>query len=313
MSEIKKINIGGTEYDLPEGGGASAHVEGDALVINNSGGTGSGTGSSGGTSIVDVFELPENPDPNTMYRVTYHKIYQMYFNEDGMELLQDIEPLTILGGGKLNIYTLEELPNNPLSMVEGTNFNFYVIQENLYTYYNNTWVNNNDVCAIIGSLVGSTLTYGGLSNYYKTDFENNTIYIYKYTDLYLGSNRIDSEQLIYSGLHQTINDNNSLYKVIKIPPYVLSPIQNLTIRLTGGNAQEKWVFKPNVEWGGFIFLPTLTDINPLTMTSLQDPHWISGSIATIVDLDNDKKTWIILIGDHSPDADVYYKVEIYGK
>lgn len=45
----KYVSFDGSQFnELETGGGASAHVEGDALVINNSGGTGSGTGSGGG-------------------------------------------------------------------------------------------------------------------------------------------------------------------------------------------------------------------------------------------------------------------------
>lgn len=187
MAEIKKINIGGTEYSLPEGGGASAYVEDDALVINNSGGTSSSGGSSSGSGVSSVFEdvdaLPDSPDGQKIYRVAVSQYsYCVYY--DGS--LLNLTELFKQDGITINIIQVSELPENPEIFMnqEAFTLTFYVMGEDLYGYDNltgsNTWLSNTELLALMRGEFGTD--YGGMiTSLDTTNLTDGCAYIYSTT------------------------------------------------------------------------------------------------------------------------------------
>lgn len=149
MSEIKKINVGGVEYDLSgSGGGAEAYVDGDALYINNSGTPGTGGNVDGGGSSVfkEVGELPENIDPNIIYKIKDYKI-----NIGG--LLVSSGDLTVRDSSVLEFkfYYVNELPSTDTAkpIIDSTYMNFYIFKNDVYCLYGESWLKNEQIALVL--------------------------------------------------------------------------------------------------------------------------------------------------------------------
>lgn len=158
------------------------------------------SGSSGsGSSIIDVYELPENPDPNTIYRVTTYGLFQMwsnfsfgncikYFNEMGI-------PTKIIG--------VSSLPQNP-EETGMTSVTVYVCNDEVGVYYDGSWYMNEYFAALYAQLSQSDAYYGGFVPLNYSNYNYNYLYVYTYIDYYIGNKKIKIDltdnDLIYSSV-----------------------------------------------------------------------------------------------------------------
>lgn len=178
-NKINKINVGGVEYTLPSG--STAHVEGSALYINNSGsGSNSGGSSSGGsgsggsevssTIFENIFPVSGTPDDQKIYRKQQFIIYVYY------DSLINYNEVLEQDGGSINFIQVKELPTNPLPSIVNGVFTVYILNNDMYAHDSDYgWMSND---AIVKAML-PTFTYGGrIDSLDTSNLVNGTVYLY---------------------------------------------------------------------------------------------------------------------------------------
>ena len=172
---------------------------------------------SGGSTFEDVYEIPENPDPQKIYRVKEPQLY-VYYNsrintaEEILELMLSADNPNMTSTG-IKLFNVESLPSEPLDLVvmnaldtgnTTIGFNIYIMNDDLYGYahvmsdsgeWQWQWVKNEAAFEAAG--MGGV--YGGvISSFDTSTMVEGDIYLH-YTYKYIN---------VANGIEYILNNNN---------------------------------------------------------------------------------------------------------